>query len=234
MPSFCGYGLRSESNLHGQTAQFIAVVTQNLPKIRGEVMQEWIQNPQLLQRALGVLSDFPPQLYLRKPEVWKTVCLGTGIKSAEDFIQALIEREVLTSLFNEDDDVKNILRSSAFVVAEKETEIHLARVSVTEIGLKDGATYGQICERAEALGLQLCPLEVGPQLRLQYTDQPIREWINIGAEPVVGSDDRPQILQLFRCKPSVESWGEGMTFSALQIDGHPFKGKDLFVFVLGS
>jgi len=65
MPSFCGYGLCSESAgksaLHSQTAQFIAVVAQNLPEISSDIMQHWIENPQLLQRVLErALLVFPP------------------------------------------------------------------------------------------------------------------------------------------------------------------------------
>jgi hypothetical protein len=45
-------------------------------------------------------------------------------------------------------------------------------ISVADLGYPQGATMTQIHERAAKLGLALCPLELGPHLRLQFHDQP--------------------------------------------------------------
>ena len=60
-------------------------------------------------------------------------------------------------------------------------------ISVEDLGFKDGATYKDIYKRALEVGLQLCPAEVGPQLRVQYNDQPRGEWLFIGMGPITGS-----------------------------------------------
>jgi len=118
-----------------------------------------------------------------KFEVWKTIKLGTGIKDAEGFRNALKDSGMQTNKY-----ASHMLGRPEFVVAEKETEIDLVVVSLAELGFKDGARRDQIYDRAKELGLELCPAEVGPQLRLQYKDQPIDESLSVAMEPIVDSD----------------------------------------------
>ncbi len=114
--------------------------------------------------------------------VWKTIKLGTGLKTADDFRQAL-----KASGFEIGNWANDILGKPAFTAAAKETEVELVRVSVAELGFKNGATRQDIYQRAQELGLELCPNEVGPQLRLQYKDQPYNEWLRIAMESIAGS-----------------------------------------------
>jgi hypothetical protein len=50
--------------------------------------------------------------------------------------------------------------------------IDIVELSVARLAFNSGATFTQIVEHATGLGLSLCPLELGPHFRLQYTDQP--------------------------------------------------------------
>jgi hypothetical protein len=43
--------------------------------------------------------------------------------------------------------------------------------SVAELGLACGGTFAQVLDRAISGGLSVCPLEIGPHLRLQLRDQ---------------------------------------------------------------
>jgi hypothetical protein len=52
------------------------------------------------------------------------------------------------------------------------TVIEIAVLSVADLGFGQGATYQQLVARALESGLVECPLELGPQLRLQFLDQP--------------------------------------------------------------
>lgn len=115
-------------------------------------------------------------------KVWKTIKLGTGLKTADNFRRALKSAGCKISDWGND-----ILGKPAFTASETETDVHLVVVSVKEFGFKDGATRADIYKRAQELGLELCPAEVGPQLRLQYKDQPSGEWLLIGMEPITGS-----------------------------------------------
>ena len=113
----------------------------------------------------------------RKFNVWKTINLGTGLKTTDDFRKALKGRG-----FNIGNWADDILGKPAFTAAAEATEVDLVKVTVAELGFKKGARRDQIYERAKELGLELCAPEVGPQLRLQYQDQPNGEWLLIGME----------------------------------------------------
>lgn len=73
-------------------------------------------------------------------------------------------------------------------VSPVETKVDLVVVTAADLYFKDGATRVGIYERAMALGLELCPSEVGPQLRLQHQNQPQDEWLRIAMEPILDSD----------------------------------------------
>ncbi len=132
---------------------------------------------------------------LKKPvfKTWKTIKLGTGLKTPEDF-----RKGVNTVGMKIDDSANDILGKPAFTVAESGTEVELIVASIAELGFKDGATRKNIYSRAEELGLDLCPPEVGPQLRLQYTYQPKGEWLVIAMEPITNSGGSLQLFYLGR------------------------------------
>lgn len=114
--------------------------------------------------------------------LWKTIKLGTGLVTADDFRRAL-----KAGNFRIGDWGNDILGRRGFTAADEETEMDLVVLSVAELGFKDGAYRKDIYKRALKLGLELCPAEVGPQLRLQYKDQPMDEWLRIAMEPITDS-----------------------------------------------
>lgn len=132
--------------------------------------------------SLQLLHDGLAQS-ITKFKVWKTIKLGTkGLKTADDFRKAIKSAGMSIGDWGND-----ILGKPAFSVASEETEVDLVNVSVGELGFKRGAERRDIIAKALSLGLELCPNEVGPQLRLQYADQPRGEWLLIGMEPITGS-----------------------------------------------
>jgi hypothetical protein len=124
-------------------------------------------------RVCGLLPKF---------KVWRTIKLGTGLKTAGDFRRALADGE-----FGVSDWASDLLGQPVFEVATEETEIDLVVASVAELGFEQGARRDRIYARAKELGLEPCPAEVGPQLRLQYKNQPMGEWLLIAMEPITGS-----------------------------------------------
>lgn len=152
-------------------------------------------------------------------QVWKTIKLGTGLKTADDFRGAL-----KAGGYQINDSANEMLGKPAFTVAAKETEIELVKVLAKELGFKKGASRQEIYQRAQELGLKLCPNEVGPQLRLQYKNQPLNEWLLVAMEPI------PDLYGCFRAF-SVEPYGSVRWVSSLC--GRPYNSwdtKDQFVF----
>jgi len=74
--------------------------------------------------------------------------------------------------------------------AKAKKTVKLVVLSVGELGFPEDATatYTDICKAACAQGLDLCEAEVGPQLRLQYLDQPEGEALVVAMPPLVASD----------------------------------------------
>lgn len=148
--------------------------------------------------ALGVVTI--EGCTLGKPQsfkTWKTITLGTvQLKTEDDLRRALEQGGYEFHTWG-----KNIFLtysgsdSPEFTVVAKETTIELINVSAQELGLKHASLRRDIYKRARELGLNLCPAEVGPQLRLQYGNQPFGETLSIAMEPV-GSEDSTSIFEL--------------------------------------
>jgi hypothetical protein len=75
--------------------------------------------------------------------------------------------------------------------------VELFAVSAAELGFQtDTASLADIYARAQQLGFGLAAAEVAPQLRLQYFDQPIGEFLIIGMEPIKTWKGEPVILSV--------------------------------------
>src|SRR3989338_1520341 len=128
---------------------------------------------------VGAAKLAGPQIDLK---IFKTINLGTGLKTADDFRKSLLDSGNKVS-----SEANGILGNPAFTVAVEKIKIDLVIKSVDELGFKCGAIRQQIYGRANELGLDLCPAEVGPQLRLQYKDQPEEEHLIVAMNPIADS-----------------------------------------------
>ncbi|MEN9881527.1 MAG: hypothetical protein RLZZ308_710 [Candidatus Parcubacteria bacterium] len=153
-------------------------------------------------------------------KTWKTIKLGNGLQTADDFRKA-----VKSAGMKIDDWANDILGKPAFTATTSKTEVELVVASVAELGFKDGATRKDIYVRAQEFGLDLCPPEVGPYLRLQYTDQPKGEWLIIAMEPITDLDGNLSLF--FVTHDGGERW-----LSAVNGYPHSFwSGYHRFVFL---
>lgn len=113
---------------------------------------------------------------------WKTISIGNFTNVQE------IKKALLDSGFRIGSWADDVLKSSNFTLSTIERKIDLVRITPKDLGFSNGAYRKDIYKRALEVGLKLCPLEVGPQLRLQYLDQPKLESLQIGMEPQVDSE----------------------------------------------
>jgi len=92
------------------------------------------------------------------------------------------------------ESAEEILARPAFTVSTTKTTVELFALSAAELGFRsDTVTLSAIYERTRQLGFELAAAEVGPQLRLQYFDQPMGEFL-IGMEPIKTWTGEPVIL----------------------------------------
>jgi hypothetical protein len=114
--------------------------------------------------------------------IWKTVKLGT-YKSPDGYRRALKQAHISIGDWSND-----ILDRISY--AQQEVEVNLVVLSVFELGFNRSAKYKDLCVKALELGLQLCPAEVGPALRLSYKDQPGGERLRIAMKAITESHGR--------------------------------------------
>ncbi|MHC2580518.1 hypothetical protein ACVI1J_007329 [Bradyrhizobium diazoefficiens] len=123
--------------------------------------------------------------------VWKTITIGTfanffALSNAMDAVGCGIGNSA-----------GEILARPTFTLRDTKTSVKLFAVSAAELGFRtDTASLADIYARAKQLGFGLAAAEVGPQLRLQYFDQPIGEFLIIGMEPIRTWKGAPVILNV--------------------------------------
>lgn len=116
-----------------------------------------------------------------------------GGKTTEQLIA-----EMEAAHINISDYAKSMMKNRDFIPGKTREEATLIRLTVADLGFKTSATTDQIYERAQTLGLELCPPDTGPNYRLKYKDQPLNEWVRIGMKQIADSDGRPFVFNLAR------------------------------------
>jgi len=150
--------------------------------------QDVLQSQLKLKKAP---STSVPQVLVRSSAdvpTWKTITLGT-------FADSLALRNALDKKgCGVGGLAAEILARPAFNVGTKKTSVELFAVSAAELGFQpDAVRLADVYARAQQLGFGLAAAEVGPQLRLQYFDQPMGEFL-IAMEPIKTWKGQPVIL----------------------------------------
>jgi len=160
-----------------------------------------------VRKAVGAAHQFP---------VWRTIKLGT-CKTPYEYHDAL--RKAYFKIGEWGDDILSKIDCS-----RQQFDVDLVVLSVKELA-PAYACYTGICARGVELGMELCPAEVGPALRLSYKDQPRCEWLHITMEAIRGCDSNYHIFTV--AHDPIGPWlcaYDGLLGSVLNAD-------DRFVFV---
>jgi|GEM_PF-582850 hypothetical protein len=150
-----------------------------------KVLRESLLPPEICnEQEVGVISKE------KEWSIWKWIDIGLpNLCTADDFRSDFKANELRIG-----EHANSMMGHRDFIIAEKSLKLPLTKVTVAELGFFKGTPYNKICNRANNLGLDLCPAEVGPQLRRQYRDQPLGEWIVVAMKAILASD---HILNVF-------------------------------------
>jgi hypothetical protein len=180
----------------------------------------------IFMKKTSVLPLLPPtceHVYTRFPEEpveLRTITIGG--KTREQ-----LRSDIHAANMRVSDYASDILDRIEVSPASKQEKLVI--LSVAQLGFPNGATRGatrrEIYAAAEELGLAPAPAEVGPHLRLQYTEQPSGGWLVIGMQPITDRHGGPLVFGVGRD-------GDGLWLFVS--DGHPdyrWNGGNRFVFV---
>ena len=130
-----------------------------------------------------------------------SLILGTH-RTGTDLLSALLEEKCRISVWS-----RQALENPDFPVAAAEITAEIVIVSMLEMGFAAGehATLDTIYARAKQMGLEMCPVEVAVQLRLQFLDQ--LDWTTgerlgsffVASEPfILTREGLPKIFSIIR------------------------------------
>jgi hypothetical protein len=168
--------------------KLIANIAENMPPLSEETVRWWLNNPKGLKEFLKGL-DPSNNVSASAFKVFKSIELGTNY--LVDLRRDARHKGMKISPYAVD-----ILEKPQFALADCKTIVKLAVASVEELGFKELTLLKDIYARIKELGGELCPNEVGIQLRLQYPEQPEKEWLNIAMEPIADSQDCLRIFSV--------------------------------------
>ena len=159
----------------------------------------------------GLFSDYPnlEHIYASFPEgkVHEHEVVSEHLKTGQGFIDEIEEQKMkvwdthmLTKGKTEDgktfNDLMRTRREELQELGGKET-INLVRLTVNDLfGDNRNHTVKKIFDKGIDLGLELCPPETGPLLRLATKDQPMDTYWSIAMETIADSGGDPYVFRL--------------------------------------
>jgi len=155
----------------------------------------------LNQNSVAYIGSWSPEVFKKLPKTithvyesfpdkkvfLKTIETDSAIKTP---VQA--KKELLNKGIKFYGSAEEILQKVTF--SKENKEYNLVSFSVESLGFPNGATTKEIYDKAESLGLEICPAEVGPLLRLNYLDQPNNTYLVIAMKSILASDGSEHVF----------------------------------------
>lgn len=135
------------------------------------------------------VSNLEKQLSLPEGRI-RSYAIEVGGKTAKQY-----ETELTKAGFKVDYFAKQILEKAKF--SEERGEMDIVRLTVADLGFTNGATNREIWQRGKEIGLDLCPPDVGPELRLSMKDQPLGDYVTVAMEGIPDSDGNPLMFHVY-------------------------------------
>jgi hypothetical protein len=188
------------------------------PCSAGEVLRR-----HLLTKANSPALQPSPIRSAAAARVWKTIQLGT-VENKSALLAALDAAGCGIG-----NAAQDIFARPGFTLSRSRAELDLVVVSVVELGLsEETSSLENIYSRGHEVGLALAPADTGPQLRLQYFDQPVGEFLYIGMEPIKAKHGDTNIF-------IVANGGAGLLLLSQDVRASvQFLPSSQFVFVRGT
>jgi hypothetical protein len=139
---------------------------------------------------------------------WKTISLGTLLSNSA------VHDAFRSAGCGIGDSAEQMLSQIDFNPNSTKANVDLVALSLAELGFENEEVYlAAVYSRALKLGFQLATPEVGPQLRLQYFNQPLGEFLDIGMAPIKSEDGKSGIF-------IVANGGAGLVLIGRGTDGN--------------
>jgi len=134
---------------------------------------------------------FPPTLIesAAGARVWKSIQIGTFAN------RGALHGALEDAGCQIGDTAEQIFVAPKFATGSTSMKLDLFAASVAELGIaRENVAREDVLARAQRLGFGLCAAEVGPQLRLQYFDQPVGEFLEVAMAPITTRDGASSIF----------------------------------------
>lgn len=197
-----GYGkdprveeLRSDRNAEEDVLTIFECTKNQISHVPSEISEN--TKVYIGQLESGIFQKLPEtieHIYTSFPEkkIHKE-SVKVGGKSAEQ----LISETEAVDIYITDTARSMLLNKAEFIPTKNPEDMTLVRLTVGDMGIKGRPNIDQIFERAQSLGLELCPPDTGPNLSLKYRDQSIKKELYIGMKQITLSS-RHQYVFSFR------------------------------------